>query len=163
MDSNPFTFLSYVGGPALLTNASSLLLLSTANRFARAVDRSRELMARVTPPPPDLKARAEFQELFEVRRRVAQIAGALSCLYLAAAMFGLATLLSIVGAVAAEITGEPVLAPIVAAAAVCGAVGFVAFVGAGIILVIESRLALKSLRRESDAVLAGLRAAMGAG
>lgn len=139
MDSNPFTFLSYVGGPALLTNASSLLLLSTANRFARAVDRSRELMARVTPPPPDLKARAEFQELFEVRRRVAQIAGALSCLYLAAAMFGLATLLSIVGAVVAEITGGPVLAPIVAAAA------------------------LKSLRRESDAVLAGLRAAMGAG
>lgn len=162
METNPFTFLSYVGGPALLTNASALLLLSTTNRFARAVDRSRELMARVTPPPPDLKARAEYQEIFEVRRRVAQIAGALSCLYLAAAMFGLATLLSIVGAVVAEITGGAVLAPIIAVAAASGAIGFAAFVAAGIILVIESRLALKSLRRESDAALAALRGAMGA-
>ena len=41
--TNPFVVLSYVGGPAVLTNAAALLLLSTSNRFARAVDRSRFL------------------------------------------------------------------------------------------------------------------------
>ena len=41
--ANPFIVLSYVGGPAVLTSATSLLVLSTSNRFARAVDRSRLL------------------------------------------------------------------------------------------------------------------------
>ena len=32
VSSNPFTVLSYVSGPALLTNATGLMLLSTALR-----------------------------------------------------------------------------------------------------------------------------------
>lgn len=158
--SNPFVVLSYVSGPALLTNASSLLLLSTANRFARAVDRSRALVERFTPPPANLESRADYQELFEVRRRVRQIALALSGLYLAVAAFGLATLLSVGGAVLAESVAGPTLDGIVAAAAVSGLIGFAGFVTAGVVLVIESRLATKSLVRETDEAVAILDAAL---
>ena len=40
---NPFAVLSFIVAPAVLTNASSVLALSTSNRLARAVDRAREL------------------------------------------------------------------------------------------------------------------------
>ncbi|HXZ67425.1 MAG TPA: DUF2721 domain-containing protein [Alphaproteobacteria bacterium] len=154
--TNPFVVLSYVGGPAILTNAASLLLMSTSNRFARAVDRSRELMKRMSTPKPGIEKTADYEEMFIVRRRVRQIATALSCLYLAAAMFGLATLLSVAGAVLAEIVGGPISNGVIVAAMCAGIVGFVGFVLAGIILVIESRLALKSLLSESDEALARL-------
>ena len=42
---NPFAVLSWIIAPALLTNACTLLILSTANRLARAVDRAQELFA----------------------------------------------------------------------------------------------------------------------
>ena len=45
--SNPFIVLTYVSGPAVLTNASVLLLLSTSNRFARSIDRSRNLAENI--------------------------------------------------------------------------------------------------------------------
>jgi hypothetical protein len=40
---NPFAALSFIVAPAVLTNASSVLALSTSNRLARAVDRARAL------------------------------------------------------------------------------------------------------------------------
>ena len=160
LTTNPFVVLSYVGGPAILTNAASLLLMSTSNRFARAVDRSRELMKRFSPPRPGAEKTADYQEMFEVRRRVREIATALSCLYLAAAMFGLATLLSVTGAVLAEINGGRIIEGVMLVAMCAGIVGFVSFVAAGIILVIESRLALKALLRESDEALAALDSAV---
>jgi hypothetical protein len=158
--TNPFVVLSYVGGPAILTNAASLLLQSTSNRFARAVDRSRELMKKFNPPPPNAEKTADYQEMFGVRKRVRQIATALSGLYLAAAMLGLATLLSVVGAVLAEIIGGPISSGMIIGAVCAGVVGFGGFVVAGIILVAESQLALKSLLRESDEALAHLDSAV---
>ena len=38
-----FQVLTFIAAPALLTNASSVLVLSTSNRFARAIDRVRYL------------------------------------------------------------------------------------------------------------------------
>ena len=42
-DANPFAALSLIVAPAILTNASSILAMSTSNRLARAADRAREL------------------------------------------------------------------------------------------------------------------------
>src|ERR1700749_239103 len=99
MAANPFVVLSYVGGPALLTNASSVFIMSTANRFARAIDRAREL-AKQSPAnaEPD-----RIEELKLAHRRVDLIARAMSCFYFAAAMFALGTLASIAGAAVTEL------------------------------------------------------------
>ncbi|MGH7573516.1 MAG: DUF2721 domain-containing protein [Longimicrobiales bacterium] len=43
IEANPFAILSFIIAPAILTNASSVLAMSTSNRLARAVDRAREL------------------------------------------------------------------------------------------------------------------------
>ena len=149
--SNPFIVLTYVGGPALLTNASSLFILSTANRFARAVDRSRFLAEKLRKPDGDGLHEIHRLEIIEGGRRVKIIARAISAFYLAAATFALTTLASIAGAVAAE-TGLPIATTIVVGLAiVSGAIGFTAFVIGAISLVIESRIVVRSLGREAAA------------
>ena len=46
-ESNPFAALSLIAAPAILSNACSVLILGTSNRFARAVDRSQELARQI--------------------------------------------------------------------------------------------------------------------
>ena len=44
---NPLSILTFIVAPAILTNASSVMSLGTANRFARAIDRARSLSAEI--------------------------------------------------------------------------------------------------------------------
>jgi hypothetical protein len=41
--SNPFAILTFISAPAVLTNASCVLLFGTGNRYGRAIDRTHEL------------------------------------------------------------------------------------------------------------------------
>ncbi|HVY20758.1 MAG TPA: DUF2721 domain-containing protein [Bauldia sp.] len=156
IDTNPFVVLSYVSGPALLTNATSLLLLSTTNRFARAIDRSRHLTDLLASPPAGRDVSVEVNEVPIVGRRIKLIALSIAGFYLAAAMFALATVTSILGAVLAEQFGGTVLDVIVAFAVFLGAIGFAAFVTGAFALVIETRLVMGALSFESGAAIAAL-------
>src|SRR5258706_7661892 len=105
LSTNPFTVLSYVSGPALLTNATALMLLSTSNRFARAIDRSRSLVKYIEGIGGPRSKEAAAEELIMSRDRVRLIARALSRFYLATGFFALATMTSIAGAVLGEYIG----------------------------------------------------------
>ena len=161
LDTNPFVVLSYVSGPALLTNATSLILLSTTNRFARAIDRSRMLTALVRQPGAGKEQAREADELRIVGRRIRFIGLSITSFYLAAAMFALATVMSIVGAVLAQEANGVVLDLIVAFAVILGLIGFAAFVTGAFSLVIETRLTMGSLARESAAAIAAMERALG--
>ncbi len=160
IDTNPFVVLSYVSGPALLTNATSLLLLSTTNRFARTIDRSRSLTSLLSQAPSGRDNTIEAEELRIVGRRIRLIGMAIAAFYLAAAMFALATVMSILGAVIAEETGGPTLDVIVVSAVGLGGIGFAAFVAAALALVIEARLAIQALTRESSVAIAAMERAI---
>jgi hypothetical protein len=41
--ANPFAILTFISAPAVLTNASCVLLFGTGNRYGRAIDRMHEL------------------------------------------------------------------------------------------------------------------------
>src|SRR5438876_344817 len=67
---NPFAALTIVVAPAILTNASSVLCLGTANRLARVVDRTRVVsaeLAHVAPNAENLMARQRQLEALRVR------------------------------------------------------------------------------------------------
>ncbi len=160
IDTNPFVVLSYVSGPALLTNATALLLLSTTNRFARAIDRSRQLSELLGKPAPDRELVTEASELRIVGRRIRLIGLSIASFYLAAAMFALATVTSILGAVLAESFGGTILDVIVAFAVFLGGIGFAAFVTGAFALVIETRLAMTALASESSAAITAMERAM---
>ena len=149
LSTNPFIVLSYVSGPAILTNAAALLLLSTSNRFARAIDRSRQLVGEIRELSDSGRA-----ELAIAARRVKLIARTMSSLYLSAASFAVATLMSVLGAVVAESSGGLAAEIAIIVALLCGLIGFAAFVTGAIGLVIESQLAVRALTHETDEALA---------
>jgi hypothetical protein len=148
---SPFTVLSYVGGPALLTNATSVFILSTSNRFARAIDRARQIAEMKGP-----ERNAFAGELRIAHRRVALMARAMACLYVALTCFALGTAIAIGGAATAEFVSGNVLVIAFAGAGIAGAIGFTAFVIGAACLVAESRAAMKAVLREADMALASL-------
>src|SRR5919198_2988594 len=99
--ANPFAALSFIVAPAVLTNASSVLVLSTSNRLARAVDGARGL-ARQLEDTDDLAtpvAARRLRELTAVEERSMLLLRALRSFYLALSAFASAALLSLLGAV----------------------------------------------------------------
>jgi len=151
MTTNPFVVLSYVGGPALLTNATSLFILSTSNRFARAIDRARVLAERSDNGIDVL------EELKDAHKRVDLIVRALTSFYVAAAMFALGTLATIAGAAVAEVQNAPILTVVIAGAAIVGVAGFVAFMAGAISLVFEARITAKMIALEARSAFARAR------
>src|SRR6185503_3313180 len=98
--TNPFAALSLIVAPAVLTNASSILVLSTSNRLARAVDRARALAAHLeSPTPPDERLVAlRFKEMNSAERRALLLLSALRFFYASIAAFATAALTSLIGA-----------------------------------------------------------------
>jgi hypothetical protein len=70
----PFTALTLVAAPAVLTNACSVLALGTGNRFARAVDRQRQLSTLLESQSSSVEPKlGETQE--QLLRQVAHASG----------------------------------------------------------------------------------------
>ncbi len=149
LTDNPFAVLSFLAAPAILTNASTLLALSTSNRLARASDRARAAYAAVLASPQVDPASSGA----DVNRRDFQIAGrralmlvqALRRLYFATGSFAAGTCVALLGAFAGyfNLPGVPLLAQVLTIAAAILGVG--ALVAGSAKLLGETRLALRSL------------------
>src|SRR4051812_37019255 len=102
VDPNAFTNLSLIAAPAVLTNASSVLVLSTSNRLARAVDRARALSSELGARPRDTGPLASLRlvQLGRTERRAILLLKSLRLFYLALGSFVGATLTSLLGAIA---------------------------------------------------------------
>lgn len=156
---NPFAALSLIVAPAILTNACSVLIMSTSNRVARASDRAREL-AR------ELDAAGEFDSPTATRRlaehgraeeRSMLLLRALRSAYVALSGFASAALVSLVGAVLVSIADTVVTHAFELLAVAAGAIAVTALINASTLLVRESRLAVTTLRERGE----GLRARAG--
>lgn len=151
MPPNPFAALSLIVAPAVLTNASSVLIMSTSNRLARATDRAREYTARLERPGEASAPAAaqEVRELDAAMRRALMLIAALRFFYGALGGFASATLLSLVGAVLASTpyAGATRTLEVVALSAGLLAVG--GLVAGALILVRETRVAVDVLRERA--------------
>ncbi len=100
MEHNPFAVLSLIVAPAILTNATSVLILSTSNRLARAVDRARELSKQLeaTSDLTTAQAQRRLGELTSSEQRSLLLVHSLRSCYVALGGFALAALLSLLGA-----------------------------------------------------------------
>ena len=99
--ANPFAALTAVAGPAVLTNACSVLALGTSNRLARVVDRTRVVTRQLAEQKPGTK---EYESLARQRTRLAVrshlLLRALRATYAALGGFASAALLMVVGSCA---------------------------------------------------------------
>jgi len=160
-ESSPFAALTLIVAPAILTNACSVLIMSTSNRLGRAVDRARELSKEIegTNDLSDPVARRRLAELGTTEVRSLLLVRAMRSRYVALSGFALAALVSLLGA-GLEHVGSPLLSfPLQVLALLAGAVAVGALVHASVMLVRDTQLAVGVLRERA----ATLRARLGGG
>jgi hypothetical protein len=150
LSENPFAALTTVVAPAILTNASSVLCLGTANRLARVVDRTRVVSAELARAAPNAKSYVVCQcQLEALRARWTLALRALKLFYMSLGSFAAATLISLFGAAFAT-SGLHLPFPLFALLGlVSGTLGVGGLVFGCSIMVREARLGLQNLEEEA--------------
>ncbi len=96
---SPFAVLTFIAAPALLTNASSVLALSTTNRMLRTRDRMQELYAKSELPGlSDVDLALLMDQVDRVEIQAGLLLRALHSIYIALGAFAAATLVTLLGA-----------------------------------------------------------------
>ena len=149
-NENPFAALTTVVAPAILTSASSVLCLGTANRLARIVDRTRVVSAELARVAPNAKScvvcRCQFEAL---RTRWTLVLRALKLFYMSIESLAAATLISLFGAVFTT-SGLHLPFPFIALfGLVSGTLGVTGLVFGCFIMAQETRLGLQNLEEET--------------
>ena len=160
-DANPFAALSLIVAPAIMTNACTVLVMSTSNRLARTGDRARELSREIEGPEvvsDDVAARRS-KELATAERRSLLLLRALRSAYIALSGFSTATLASLLGATFVSAGQTAVTVALESVAILAGAIAVASLIYASVLLVRETRLAVAVLQER--AASAQLRARLG--
>ena len=147
---NPFAVLTLVAAPALLTNATSLLALSTINRILRTSDRMRALAAQLeTGTAPAEKHRFLLAQVDRVERQSLLLLQALHSVYVALGCFAGASLVSILGACVAEATYQPLFRILVALGFLVGITGVGGLVWGSVKLFQATQISLQNIAEEA--------------
>ena len=146
--SGPYAALSLIVAPAILTNASSLLVLSTSNRLARAVDLARELARELeasSDDPTQPGTTRRLREMTAANARSILLLRSLRAVYGALAGFATATLVSLLGAVFTDILPAASRLVVELVAMGAGLIAVACVVWAAALLVRETRIAVSTL------------------
>lgn len=147
---NPFAVLTAIVAPAILTNACSVLSLGTGNRLARVVDRTRVVAAEIkTHEPGSQEYLAWADQLAGLQLRAQLLITALRAFFAALGLFATAALVSVIGGIAAYY-GQDTLFRLTAIAAVAaGTFAVIALVRGTVVVMRETRIAIRSLADEA--------------
>jgi hypothetical protein len=107
LTNNPFAVLTFIVAPALLTNTSSVLALSTINRMLRTRDRMHELFTKSdSEPMSDSERTLYISQVNRVEKQAVLLLRALHSIYIALGSFAGATLMTLLGAALARFHNE---------------------------------------------------------
>lgn len=148
--TNPFAILTFISAPAVLTNASCVLLFGTGNRYGRAIDRVHELADVIEKGVQEAELRLRVRQLEAAETRTMLIVRALTCFYTAVAGFVASTLVSLIGAVMVSARIETGVPLGFAVAFVAGTIGVFAMITGAVILARETRFSFAVLREEKN-------------
>jgi uncharacterized protein DUF2721 len=151
---NPFTVVTAVVAPAVLTNACSVLCLGTSNRLARAVDRTRVVAAEISSLKPGSRIyQQQILQLKSLERRIQLLLKSLKFLYASLGSFAASALITILGA-AIKYFDWQIASGIAAMIAVAtGTFAVTGLVIACTCMVRETRLAVQYLGEEAELAL----------
>ena len=153
--SNPFAVLTFIAAPALLTNASSVLAMSTINRMLRTRDRMQELFTdSETKTYSDTEAAALVHHVDRVERQAVLLLDALRAIYTALGAFAGATLVTLLGAGLAPSQGPVVFRVLAGVGLALGAVGVSGLILASARLLGATQLSLAGIREQSAMIRA---------
>ena len=149
---NPFAFLTLIVAPAMLTNASTVLALSTSNRFLRTGERLHVLAAELekTTIPEEREWRLVHVNRIEQQARL--LLSALRAVYVSLAAFMSATLITIVGAGLASLEFPGANNVMIALALLVGFIGAAAIISSSINLFRSTRLSMTNLSEDAAVI-----------
>jgi hypothetical protein len=152
--TSPFALLSLIAAPAVLTNAASVLALSTSNRFLRASERLRGLTARYDHAlAPEARALV-VKQLQRVEKQASMLLTALRAAYVGIGSFVSASLISILGAGVEVSPFHWAFGLFAGLALVVGVVGAGGMVWACVNLLGATRLAMLNMSDEAELIYA---------
>jgi hypothetical protein len=146
---NPFAVLTLIVAPAVLTNATSVLALSTSNRFLRAGERLRALATEYEAATSDLERGWRLVHIGRIERQAVLLLGALRAVYVSLGSFVSASLISIIGAALATRRIHPWDQGMMGLALVAGFVGALSLVRACVDLLRATRLSMMNISEEA--------------
>jgi hypothetical protein len=160
IQANFFTGLSLIVAPAVLTNASSVLILSTSNRLARAVDRARELTANLEADAAlqNSANTVQLSELAAAEQRMLMLIRALRIFYVALGGFASAALLSLISAATAPLGVGSLTTILELIAVAAGLVAVTALLQGAQLLIRETRIAVSVLQERAARLKSQLQA-----
>ena len=148
--ADPFSILTVVVAPAVLTNASSVLALGTNNRLARVADRTHVLTAQLAKLEPGAREHeVSATELATLQTRAQLLLRALRCFYLGLGLFASSALISIAGSILVYYGGSLTFQIAAGIGVVCGASAVIALVCGCSLMIRETQLAVKGLAYEA--------------
>lgn len=148
LTNNPFAVLTFIAAPAILTNATSVLAMSTINRMLRTRDRMHELFRESEKPEsardPQFVAKAN-----RVEQQAMLLLTALRWIYAALGAFAAASLITLLGAVAGQLGNEILMHVVVSIGLLLGFVGVGGLVGGCVNLLRATQLSLLNIQEEA--------------
>src|SRR6266700_354706 len=154
LTQSPFAVVTFIAAPALLTNASSVLAMSTINRMLRTRDRMRELYNQSEEGKelePDAR-RALMEQVNRVEKQGVLLLRALRAIYVALGAFAGATLVTLLGAALAPFN-EAILFRLLAGLGIGLGFGGVGGVVVGTVSLFQAtQLSLASIREEAGLI-----------
>jgi len=150
--TNPFAILTFISAPAVLTNASCVLLFGTGNRYGRAIDRVHELADAVEGRAnlDESELRLRIRQLSAAETRTLLIVRALTCFYSAVAGFVASTLVSLIGAALVSAGIKRGVEFCFALSLIAGSLGVFAMIAGAMMLALETRFSFRVLREEKS-------------
>jgi hypothetical protein len=152
LTQNPFALLSLIAAPAVLTNAASVLALSTSNRFLRASERMRSLTSRYSEAMAPEPRALLVKQVARVERQAMLLLHAMRSAYIAIGSFVSASLISILGAGVAASSLHRIFPVFAGIALLVGVFGAAGLVSACLSLLRSTRLALLNMTDEAEAI-----------
>jgi hypothetical protein len=153
LSPNPFAVLTFIVAPALLTNASSLLVMSTINRLLRVGERMHELYAE-SEKMSEYCGSGYLEQVNRTERQAMRLLSALRWIYVALGAFAASSLVALVGAVSGQMDREVVLYVVVGLGLTLGALGVTGLICGCMNLLRANQLSLMNISEEASLIRA---------
>jgi hypothetical protein len=149
---SPFAALTMIVAPAMLTNASCVLAMSTINRMLKSRDRMRELLKESEKPKASgAESDREERQVARVEKQATLLMGALAAIYVALGSFAMATLVSLLGAALVS-SGGMALRVVGGVGFVLGVIGVSGLVVGCVRLFHATQLSMLNIREEAAVI-----------
>ena len=153
LTQNPFAVLTFIVAPAILTNATSVLAMSTINRMLRTRERMHELYAE-SEAATQCRGATYLEQVNRVERQGVLLLRALRWIYVSLGAFAAASLVTLLGAVSGQMGNELLMHLVVGIGLSLGVLGVAGLIGGCLNLLHATQLSLVNIREEAALIRA---------